>query len=127
MSDDWIVDGNEETVRDTLLTMGNYLFKKKDIDKAADFFGCAHNMHKTVLSGFMKLACIIENGNAEDMIKAWADAAFVAEMSFTNDEKLDEFRFKIRKFLLDQNDVECTTAERKSAIIDFEKSLWPLR
>lgn len=123
MGEDWIIDGNEESVRDTLLTMGNYLFKKKDFDKAADFYGCAHNMHKTVLSGFMKLACVVENGKTEDVTKAWDDAAFVAEMSFTNVEKIDEFRFKVRKFLLDQNDIECTTEELKTAIMDFEKSL----
>lgn len=124
----WEIDGNEKTIRDGFLTMGKFLFKKKkDYKGAAINYEAAHELHKTILSGYMVLSCAIKNNDGQDIIlKALEDAIICCDMSDSEGNLNDESRTRMKRFIKNM-DVEPRplTSNIKKYLDEFEVKLWP--
>ncbi len=121
------------TIRDTFLIYGNYLFKSEsDYSEAIHQYRIAHQIKKSVLSGYMILSCCLKiDLDMESIVSTYDDALEVAKISTYNGEKLDEIRFKLRRLIIDMKEKRDQlgskefTVELKKELDIFEEKTWP--
>ena len=129
LRESWDNKGPDKIIRDTLLTMANFEFKKKrDFGSALEYYECAHELRKTVLSGYSILTCRLKTkAKPESIKKALYDAIICAERSVDEGDLLDGGRFRMRRFLNKQSESQSDfdIDDLQKQIDVFEYDLWP--